>query len=142
MPVRLIAGLPVADFFLDGGLDKEKIDAKKRNLAKGVSSASSSKVATLDEIRIGCQAIAAFVDYLLDDDLNERDVPKKSVAVVDIGGRTTDIAVVKGGTSFDESKSGTTNLGVLDVYELVSRSIRTKFGTRDKYPLAVLDHAV
>lgn len=142
MQVRVIAGLPVADFFLDGGLDKEKIEAKKLNLSKGVSSTSAGKVATLSDIRIGCQAIAAFVDYLLDDDLNERDVPKKTIAVVDIGGRTTDIAVVKGGNSFDESKSGTTNLGVLDVYELISRSIRTKFGTRDKYPLAVLDSAV
>ena len=139
--VSLIAGLPVADFFFEGSLDTEKIDAKKKNLMRGVN-ASSGEVAVITDVRIGCQAIAAFVDYLLDDELKERDVPTSKVAVVDIGGRTTDIALIVNGNSFDEARSGTSNLGVLDVYEMVSKSIRGTFKTRDRYPLAVMDEAV
>ena len=91
---------------------------------------------------MGCQAIAAFVDYLLDDNLEEQDVPAGRVAVVDVGGRTTDVAVVIDGDRFDESRSGTENIGVLDVYNALAKGIRTKFKTRDKFPLVTMDHTV
>lgn len=141
--VDLIAGLPVADFFRSGdGLDREKIAAKKLNLSKGVTSASGLPLAKLGEVRIGCQAVAAFVDYLLDDDLVERVVPKGRVAVVDIGGRTTDVAVVMNGEGLDDARSGTANIGVMDVYDAVARGMRAEFGIRDAFPMALLDGAV
>ena len=140
--VGLVAGLPVGDFFIDGALDQDKIVAKTRNLSKAITSASGAPMADIVQVKIGCQAIAAFVDYLLDDDLVARDVATKRVAVVDIGGRTTDIAVIMNRDSLDASKSGTSNIGVLDVYEMVARGIRAKFKTRDKYTLSDMDRAV
>lgn len=141
--VDLIVGLPVADFYLDDGKDEEKINAKTENLRKGVTPASNkTPVADIRGIKIGCQAVAAFVDHVLDDELNERASLNSTIAVVDIGGRTTDIAVVVAGSSIDRSRSGTANIGVLDVYKGLSAAIRTKFKTRDNFPLDLLDRAV
>lgn len=141
--VGLITGLPVADFFFDGERDEDKIAAKIGNLTRGVRLTSSdTPLAKIESVRIGCQAVAAWVDHVLDDDLEERNDPSAPIAIVDVGGRTTDVAVVIGGTSVDHARSGTENIGVLDVYGALAKAIRTEFRTRDKYPLAQMDHAV
>jgi len=141
--VDLITGLPLGDYFFDGERDDQKIAAKQANLLQSVSNAAgNAPLARLRGVRVGCQAIAAFVDYLLDDEMMERDVPVGRVAVVDIGGRTTDVAVVLDGDRFDDARSGTENIGVLDVYNTLGRGIRTKFSTRDRYPLNVMDQAI
>jgi len=143
-PVALWTGLPVADYFFDDEKDLEKIGAKRANLVKGVANTASQKpVPAVRSVDVGCQAVAAYMDYLLDDDLNERfDPTASSVAIIDVGGRTTDICVVINGAGIDHGRSGTENIGVLDVYTALSKSIRQRFKTRDKFPLAMLDQAV
>jgi plasmid segregation protein ParM len=141
--VRIISGLPVADFFLGDDKDQEKIAAKTANLMKGVKLTSSdSPLARIVGVRIGCQAVAAWVDHVVDDGLQFRQDTGGAIAIVDIGGRTTDIATVVGGASIDHSKSGTENIGVLDVYNAVGAGLRGKFKTRDRFPLAQIDAAV
>ncbi|NTF16813.1 ParM/StbA family protein [Agrobacterium rubi] len=144
LDVDIITGLPVADFFgADGLKDEAKIALKKANLQKSVQLVSgSSKVANIKNITIGCQAVAAYIDYALDDDLNEiRDVDG-AVAIVDIGGRTTDIATVIGGSRIDHARSGTANIGVLDVYKAVKQGIWAQEKIRDDFPINVIDKAV
>lgn len=141
--VRLITGLPVGDFFVGGRKNTAKIEAKRANLLRGIqNSGNGQPLARIASVQVGCQALAAFVDYWLDDSLTERDVPVDKVAVVDIGGRTTDVALIVNGDDFDPSRSGTANIGVLDVYTTLAELVRTQFSTRDNYPLAVLDRAV
>jgi plasmid segregation protein ParM len=142
-PVRLVTGLPVSDFFSNGRKNDRKIEAKKANLRKGVSnSVSNDPLAFIAQVDVGCQALAAFVDYWLDSNLKERDVPVEKVAVVDVGGRTTDVALILDGQSFDPRRSGTENVGVLDVYTALADLVQARFNTRDNYPLAVLDRAI
>ena len=144
--VDLTVGLPVADYFEpDGNRNKGKISRKIANMLKGVERISpGAPLAVIDSVDIGCQAFAALFDYALDDDLKPRagiDIRGK-IAVVDIGGRTTDIAVVMGGSQIDHVASGTKNLGVLDVYKLLESAIQKKFGTRDSIPYKDLDATV
>lgn len=142
--VDIITGLPVADFFgPDGAKDESKISLKKANLQKPVQLVSGTdKVAILKDITVGCQAVAAYIDYALDDELNEiRDVDG-AVAIVDIGGRTTDIATVIGGSRIDHARSGTANIGVLDVYKAVKQGIWAQEKIRDDFPINVIDKAV
>jgi plasmid segregation protein ParM len=140
--VKLVTGLPVADFFAGGRRNEKKIAAKRENLLKSITSVSGETLAILEDVTVGCQALAAFVNHLLDDDLNERDVAADKVAVVDIGGRTTDIALIIDGKSFDPRRSGTENMGVLDVYTALAELIKARHGIKDEYPLAVIDKAV
>jgi plasmid segregation protein ParM len=144
LPVDIITGLPVADFFgHDGGMDEEKIALKKTNLKKPVQLASgSNRVALINSIQVGCQAVAAYYDYALDDELNEVRDTDGAIAIVDIGGRTTDIATVIGGTRIDHARSGTANIGVLDVYSAVKLGIWARERIRDNFPINVIDKAV
>jgi len=141
--VSIITGLPVADFFLNGFKDEEKVNAKQANLKKPVRLTSGGEsTAKVDDVRVGCQAVAAWVDFALDDDFNEREGIDGAVAIVDIGGRTTDIATVIDGQSVDHARSGTANIGVLDVYKAVESAIGARFKIRDRFPTKQIDHAV
>jgi plasmid segregation protein ParM len=145
--VDLITGLPVSDFFLgNGDVDAEKLAEKTANLKKGVTIISSARLpARIGDVNVGCQAVSAYLDYIVNDDLTLRHAHKGGVAIVDIGGRTTDIAVIfndQGAPQIDYSKSGTENVGVLDVYGSLKEQIRTKFRLRDNFSLTVLDEAV
>ena len=140
--VELVTGLPVADYFVKGRRNEIRIAAKRDNLLKAVGSVNGEPMARPVQVTVGCQALAAFVDYFLDDDFNERDVPVEKVAVVDVGGRTIDIALILDGEAFDPSRSGTENMGVLDVYKALADLVQARFGTRDEYPLALLDNTV
>ena len=142
--VNIITGLPVADFFgPDGAKDETKIALKQANLRRKVELASGSDaVAEIADIHVGCQAVAAYIDYALDDELNEiRDVDG-AIAIVDIGGRTTDVATVIGGSRIDHARSGTANIGVLDVYKAVKQGIWAQEKVRDDFPINVIDRAV
>ncbi len=140
--VRLVVGLPVADFFLGTVPDRAKIEEKRANLMKGVDHVAGLPMARAADVRVGCQAIAAFYDHALDDGLQERADVAGSIAVVDVGGRTTDIALIKGGKAFDPARSGTANIGVLDVYAAVADGVRARFGLKDRLPVSVIDRAV
>jgi plasmid segregation protein ParM len=151
--VDLWAGLPVKNFFSNGSADAAKIEAKKRNLLQEVvrSGGGEGILARIASVNIGCQAVAAFIDWSVDENLQPRHEPvydedgneeTETIAVVDIGGRTTDIAVVVGGTSIDFEKSGTADLGVLDVYKSLQDKINAKFQVAETYALGRLDSAV
>lgn len=140
--VNLVTGLPVADYFFDEERDQEHIEAKRANLRKGVSSGENKLMPVISDVKVGCQAVAAWFDYILDDDLEQKHDASGRIAIVDIGGRTTDIAVVIGGSAIDHSISGTENHGVLDVYKTLSKSIRKEYRIKEKFPMNQLDQAV
>ena len=141
--VDLITGLPVNDFFTQDGINDERISLKKANLLKRVERVSSKEpMANVHSVDVGCQAVAAWWDYTFGDDLKPRRDIKGRVAIVDIGGRTTDIAVITNGASVDSALSGTRNAGVLDVYKALNESVRKRWGIKDEFPLAYLDEAV
>lgn len=141
--IELITGLPVADYFINGARDSKKIDLKQSNLLKSVKPATEgAQVPLIREVTVGCQAVAAWVDFAMNDDLDLRDDIDGAVAIVDIGGRTTDIATVINGESVDHARSATDNTGVLDVYNAVTDALRSKFNIRDKFPIADVDAAI
>lgn len=141
--IKLVTGLPVSDFFRNGFKDDEKIALKTQNLMKPVTLLSGGVNPVIAEVVVGCQAIAAWFDYAFDDNLQIRnDDVRGEIAIVDIGGRTTDIATVIGGKSVDHNRTGTANIGVLDVYRDVNRGISNKFKLRTDLPIKVIDQAV
>jgi len=146
--INLWAGLPVANFFKNdesASRNDEFIAQKIANLKIPVRSLvpGAAPCPKYADVHIGCQALAAFIDYAVDDDFQDRqDVGLDRVAVVDIGGRTTDIAVVLGGQRCDPTASKTRNIGVLDVQKDLARRIQKKFEVSDSYSADFLDKAV
>lgn len=142
--VDLWVGLPVSDFFKGVEKNVDLIERKKKNLEEKVRNAvpDGEAVADLVSINVGCQAVSAFVDYLIDDTGEERDVPIERIAVVDIGGRTTDIAMIINGSTFVPEKSGTENIGVLDVMNELQSLIHKEFNVSEVLSSSVLDRAL
>jgi plasmid segregation protein ParM len=142
--IDLWTGLPVSDYFRGGLKDEAKIAMKRDNLLRTVKSGGPDVVIpTINSVSVGCQAVSAWVDFAMTNDLELRDDIDGAIAIVDIGGRTTDIAtVLNGGQSVDHQRSGTDNIGMLDVYAALSQGVAKRWDVRGKLALSDLAKAV
>jgi plasmid segregation protein ParM len=141
--IDLWTGLPVSDYFRNGKKDDDKIALKRQNLLKPVKpGAPDVIIPTIRDVKVGCQAVSAWIDFAMNDDLDLRDDIDGAIAIVDIGGRTTDIATVIGGETVDHRRSGTDNIGMLDVYAGLSHGIARRWDVRGSLPLADLAAAM
>lgn len=82
-----------------------------------------------DEIKVYPEGFAAFINLVMDNDLNiiNRDLIDKRILIQDIGGLSTDIAVIKNRTVDDDRAQGY-NLGVSEALEQIREEIRVKYG--------------
>lgn len=141
--VNLVCGVPIEDYFKDGSVNTEFLERKKVNLMKKVKVLSDKYSSPeIESVEVFAQAAAAFIDFVLDDKLEYREDPTKNVAIIDIGGRTTDIAVIQNGQEIVHERSGTSNIGALDVYKALEKKIRKKFDNDDPISSKRLDRAV
>lgn len=147
--VSLVCGLPVGDFFLNGKRNDALIKTKRENLMIPVTLADGSPAITYDKVTVVAQGIAAVVDYFFDDNLRVNKGPDGTpvevgapVAVVDIGGGTTDVAVVLGGDKVDQARTGTHQAGVIRVREWLGDEIKQRHRIRTELPQAALDKAL
>jgi len=143
-PVVLWTALPVGDFYHGADRNAGAINRKVANLRRRVTGIipGAGDPPELVDIKVGCQAVAAALDFCLNDDLTERHADVSRVAVVDIGGRTTDIALIINGGTFVPSRSGTENVGVLDVHRNLSRLVQERFETSDDYSTDFIDRCL
>lgn len=129
--IGLATGLPFQSFFLPGGSEanQELISKKISNLATGVTPLDGNAPVKLELQQVTAQGLAAYIDYMTADDGNLREGvdPSADVAIVDIGGRTTDTVTIYGGGKLDHVKSGTGNIGISNVYDHIENEIKRRF---------------
>lgn len=150
--VSIVTGLPVDRFYRHGSKNIDLIEAKKssllRPLARPVGSDGLPPLATVVAHSVISEAVAAYLDAQLDFDGNEDpDFSEISdampVAVVDVGGKTTDIAVVReGGEGLYSDKSGTAEVGALYLYDQLDRRLREAFDLKEEVPFAYRKRAI
>jgi plasmid segregation protein ParM len=150
--VSIVTGLPVDRFYLRGSKNIDLIEAKKnsllRPLARPAGSEGLEPLATVVGHAVISEAVAAFLDAQLDFDGNED--PEFSeisesmpVAVVDVGGKTTDIAVVReGGAGLYAEMSGTAEVGALYLYDQLDRRLREAFDLKEEVPFQYRKRAI
>ena len=80
-------------------------------------------------MKIYPEGFAAYINLVMDNDLNiiNRDLIDKSILIQDIGGLSTDIAVIKN-RNVDDDKAQGFNLGVSEALESIREEIRLKHG--------------
>lgn len=131
--VVICTGLPVKKFYVAGDLNKEFIKNKKKNLLKNdvvpLNGGILPKIVKHDVVSEG---IAAWMDIVMQRDESGKiklnhEIRKQRIAIIDIGGRTTDIAVIHNG-NLDIGRSSTINVGMLAVKETVKERLNEKFG--------------
>lgn len=143
--ITLATGLPLGTFFGGPGraADAELIAKKKANLAEAVEAMSGKPAPVIRHQEVVSQGLMAYADYALQDDLSFREGFDSSVpvAVVDIGGGTTDTATIVNGDKVDFDRSGTINKGVLDVFAQLQQRLRERFKLGSaSIPAATLEH--
>lgn len=130
--IIIATGLPLKKFYQAGRPNKELINAKKKNLLlNDVKSLDGYQSPRIIKHEVLSEGIAAWMDYVLVEDADGRlgfqeDLVHMRMAFVDIGGRTTDIAVVRGG-ELEMDRSDTIEVGMLNVKSDLSKEIAAHF---------------
>lgn len=129
--VKITTGLPVSYYYGSNGQPNQPlIDAKVANLRKSVVCGDIPMAKILSNT-VTTEAVASFVDQLMgidgvqSDDFDE--LTQAPTGVIDVGGKTTDCAVVLPGMMVDSKRSGSNDVGVLSLMEAVSSRLRTHF---------------
>ena len=143
--VRIVTGLPVSYYYrADGKPDAALISAKRENLRKGVSS-GNAPMARITHNNVTSEAIAAYYDFVMDlrgDETPDADEIQRSyVGVIDIGGKTTDCAVVLPGVVVDAGRSGSSDTGVLMLNDKVRSLLMQRFDL-DNINNSMIDSAI
>ena len=138
--VKIASGLPLDMFFKGSVRNEAVIRAKQEALLKRVNVSHTGETAQIIEHVVLPEGVASWFDFAFDDDGNQLALDGPC-GVIDIGGKTTDCVTILPGHHIDHMRSGTGNMGVLDVYEQVSAHMRTQFG-EGQVSRRVLDRAV
>jgi plasmid segregation protein ParM len=143
--VVIATGLPVSYYYVGGKPNEILIAAKSENLSKKVVS-DSGPLARIVRNDVTTEAIAAYFDQIIGMDGQPTEVYEQiseaSVGVIDIGGKTTDCAVIMpGGAHVDDARSGSKDIGVLMLNDAVESELRAKFQL-DVIPPALIERAV
>ncbi|SDN78863.1 ParM/StbA family protein [Halobacillus aidingensis] len=82
-----------------------------------------------DEVKVYPEGFAAYVNLVMDNDLNiiNKELVDKQILIQDIGGLSTDIAVIRN-RNVDDDKAQGFNLGVSESLEMIRDEILTKHG--------------
>ncbi|MFK2825734.1 ParM/StbA family protein [Bacillus sp. B190/17] len=82
-----------------------------------------------EEVKVYPEGFAAFINLVMDNNLNiiNKDLIDKRILIQDIGGLSTDVAVIKN-RKVDDDKAQGFNLGVSESLEAIREEIRSKHG--------------
>lgn len=142
--VRLVTSLPVTDYYRNGTPNAELIDAKRANIISDdiKPMSSSNKPANIVDHRIACEAVSAIYDMAIKDDGSDdtdffRLLDTAPIGVIDIGGKTIDLAVVyldNGVPQIDMGRTSSIDYGMLRLQELIKRELATAHGVDELSP--------
>lgn len=144
--VSIATGLPVSYYYVGGNPNEALIEGKVANLKKGVH-CESGLCANIVENSVTTEAIAAYFDQIIEMDGSPsaafEEIKRARVGVIDVGGKTTDCAVILPGNAnhVDTNRSGSSDVGVLKLNDTVEAALRSKFGF-DNVPPNMLEAAV
>ena len=129
--VHAVSGLPVNSFYSNNGeLRHKAIKKKQDSLKQSVQVCSDALPVGISFHEVIPEALAAWYDYVIVEQggeaMLENDRMSVPVAIVDIGGRTTDYVVVKD-QGIIHGSSGSLQCGMLDVKQKVADGIQQRF---------------
>lgn len=130
-PIKANIGLTItmSQYYAVG---KDRVVAmRKESFDKPVRALGSDQELQLNVVNVYPEAASAWIDYLIDEQGNniEGRTIEDNVVIIDVGGKTTDVAVINSGGCIDQSQSGTDEIGVLNLIEYIQQGINQKFST-------------
>lgn len=130
----LATGLPMGNFFAEGVKDR-----KLASLAQPVRSLGANPTAVIAQHHVYPQALMAWVDHVIDEagaPISDNGVLRRdlTVCVVDVGGRTTDFAIVQvvdNTPVVDRENSTHVELGMLTVLDTLRSLLAAEYKVSD-----------
>lgn len=141
--VKIATGLPVNRYYINGDPNTSLIETKRKNLLLPVRALGGEPCAEIVEHYVFPEAFSAYIDYAADDAGRSIHEMRAPYAVVDIGGNTTDRAVLLPPEDEDTpprpdfERCGTDDIGMMDVYKIVGPAIKQAFDLDDITQAAV-----
>jgi plasmid segregation protein ParM len=126
--VHIATGLPLSTFYKGDKPNSEVIERKRKSITTPVKAMDDGPMPIIVGHQVFPEGLAAWVDYAVGDDGNMRADADETVGVIDIGGRTTDVAVVLPGRRIDHARCGSADIGALNVVEAVRLSLQQSTG--------------
>lgn len=139
--IHLGTSLPFSHYSTPTGPNRELIEKVKTSLQQECIHHGEQTVAKIEKHFVYQESIAAGIDYMLGDDGKPRNKIRGGIAIVDIGGNTTDISVLESPQSIDRQRSGSKKIGVIDVRNDLRDLLKEKFKL-EKLTDAQLDYAI
>jgi len=129
--VDAVSGLPVSAFYQNSGAKRQSaINDKQQNLLIPVTPRSEARPVEIICHQVIPEALAAWYDYVIVENNGKASLDQARVsapiAVVDIGGRTTDTVVVRDQGILHQS-SGSFEYGLLDVKQALADALQGRF---------------
>lgn len=141
--VCLGTSLPVSHYRLASGkVNAELVEKVKNALQTKCVHQGGQEVASIKKHMVYQESVAAAIDYLLSEkDGSPINKIRRAIAIVDIGGNTTDISVMEDLKSIDHQRSGSEKIGVIDVQNDLRNIMMDKFKL-EKVQRYMLDEAI
>lgn len=147
--VKIVTGLPVSDYYVGNARNTEFIERKVSSLLdrKVKNRNPEIECANIVAHSVVSEAIAAFFDLLINKDGSYNEeimgmIKEGPIGIVDIGGKTTDSAVIiNGGKDVDAGRSGTDPLGALSLNASIEARLKKQFAL-DSLTTARVERAV
>ncbi|ALN21962.1 MULTISPECIES: ParM/StbA family protein [Ectopseudomonas] len=135
MPARIAVTLPLRDYYnQDGSVNETLKAATINNFTQGegktVTVIGSEAQPEILSVSAYCEALCGYFDWAMDEACNIRDEAMNlqgEIAIVDIGGSTTDILAVQLSDNrliINNASSGTEKAGVLDAKNALDAKVR------------------
>lgn len=129
--IHAVSGLPVSAFYKKNGEQRrDTIEKKRLSLKQTVQPKAERLPAAIAFHEVIPEALAAWYDYVIvtkeKDAILDKERLSVPIAIVDIGGRTTDYVVVKD-QGVIHASSGSLQGGMLDVKQHVANGIQERF---------------
>lgn len=114
---RLTTGLPLKQYYNEDGSRNNKLIDKVKSSLVNLAQPVSGPELKITSHNIKPEALSAFIDWYVSDDGNVSHEIHSGVMVVDIGGGTTDISNINPNLSLNNNLSGTSRIGILDLFK-------------------------
>lgn len=139
--LNIVTGLPFKEFYLNGSRNNDLIKQKSDNLVRHVLNLDPSvSLPHIHRHSVMAEGAGAYIDMILNIDGTENSdmveaISESPMAIVDIGGKTTDIVTMDtGGSKMRMGESSTGFIGALDLNDAISNELKRKLNLTTVVP--------
>jgi plasmid segregation protein ParM len=148
--VAIVAGLPISEYFKGDARNDTLIAAKIANLMKPVIPLTAGvEPVRITSVEVRAEGVMTFFDLLYRGDGSVDDeflklAARRPLAIIDIGGKTTNIVVITEGENkgIYQQRSGSELLGALEFRDGVSDALRQRFNLQGNPPADYVEESI